>query len=178
MQRILLAKQQQRGKSHATNRPIGLDNPEGFGQLNVRKFEKRFIAAATPLAHAAPEALELKRIEVLPARASYKLRRGVEQSTIRLQGLHRVHIHRRTRRARIPTKDAMQVNTVARRSWLALDRNVDNEYWLAIEQKLLDLHGKRGPGTGGDQCGQFVNIGTRAMTGAGTGDTAIVFDTD
>ena len=83
-QRVLLAEQQQGGQPHAADLAVGLDHAERLGDVQVAQLEQGLVTAPAPLAHAAPEALELQRVEVFPARGGHDRSGGVQQAPVGL----------------------------------------------------------------------------------------------
>ncbi|GIV83924.1 MAG: hypothetical protein KatS3mg052_0931 [Candidatus Roseilinea sp.] len=93
-QGVFLAEEQQRRQPNPAHGTVGFHDTERLGQLEIGQIEQRFVAAPAPLAHAAPETLELERVEVLPTCVGDGLRRWVEQPTAGLQRLYGVTVHR------------------------------------------------------------------------------------
>ena len=90
LQRGLAAEQQEPERPDGPQLVIGLHGTQRFGKLEVRQVEQGDVAAALP--DAAAEAVELQRIEIVPARLGNDRRRVVEDSAARLLRLHLVEM--------------------------------------------------------------------------------------
>ncbi len=139
-QRLLFAKEQQRREPHAAHGAVGIHNAQRLGELEIRQLEQAFVATAAPLADVAAKALDLQRIEIVPAGAVDDLRRRVEEAAIGLHGRHVEDIHGQAGRTAIPADSTAQEPAVGCGDRLAHAGHFYCQHLQAV--KLDELHAR------------------------------------
>ena len=154
---------------------VRLNRPQGLRQLDVGQVHQTRVAAPLALADEAPEALELERIEVVPARVGDHKRRVVEQAAIGLQRLHLVEVQRQTGGLAVAAEGTPEVLAVARPDGGARGRNLDRDHVPVAQPNDFDARRERRPRAMGDQRLEPQRIRAVGMARACSRDASVVF---